>query len=60
MGRSTSEGNIQWTITIEGIMEGDTSKGKIGINTSESNMHGMGNKQTQITFYSNKSLTCSI
>ena len=28
----------------EGIMEGDTSKGKMGTNTSESNMHGMGNK----------------
>ena len=44
----------------EGTMEGDTSKSKMGTNTSESNMHGMGKKQTQITFYSNKSLTCSI
>ena len=42
-------------MTTDGTMEGDTSKGKMGINTSESNMHGMGNQQTQITFYSNKS-----
>ena len=30
-------------MTTEGTMEGDTSKGKMGINTSESNMYGMGN-----------------
>ena len=47
-------------MTTEGTVEGYTSKGKMGTNISESNMHGMGNKQTQITFYSNKSLTCSI
>ena len=47
-------------MTTEGTMEGDTSRGKMGTNTSESNVHGMGNKQTQITFYGNKSLTYSI
>ena len=47
-------------MTTEGTMERDTSKGKMGTNTSESNMHGMENKQTHITFYSNKSLTCLI
>ena len=47
-------------MTTEGTMEGDTSKGKMGTNTSESNVHGMGTKQRQITFCSNKSLTCSI
>ena len=50
MGRSTSEGT----------MVGDTAKGKMGTKTSEGNMHGMGNEQTQNTFYGNKSLTCSI
>ena len=60
MGRSTLEGYIQGTMTVEGNTEGDTSKGEMGTNTSESNIHGMGNKQTQITFYGNKSLTCSI
>ena len=47
-------------MTTEGTMERDTSKGKMGTNTSESNMHGIGDKQTQITFSSNKSLTCSM
>ena len=28
MGRSTSEGNIQGTMNVEGNMEGDISKGK--------------------------------
>ena len=60
MGRSTSEGNIQGTMTVEGNLEGDNSKGKMKTNISESNMHGMRNKQTQITFCSNKSLTCPI
>ena len=36
-------------------MEGHTAKGKMVTNTSEGNMHGMGNKQIQITFYGNKS-----
>ena len=47
-------------MTTEATMERDTSKGKMGINTSQSNMHGMENKETQITFKSNKSLKYSI
>ena len=43
-------------MTVEGTMVGDTAKGKIGTNY----MHGMGNKQTQIIFCGNKSLTFSI
>ena len=45
MGRSTSEGNMQGTMTVEGSMEGDTAKDKMGTNTSKGNLHGMGNKQ---------------
>ena len=75
MGRGTSEGNIQGlrkkenqiivqsillTMTVEGNMEGDTAKGNMGTSTLEGNVHEMENKQTHITFYSNKSLTCSI
>ena len=48
--------SISLTMAVEGTMVGDTAKGKIRTN----NMHGMGNKQTQIIFYGNKSLTCSI
>ena len=47
-------------MTAEGTMEGDTAKGKVVTNTSEGNMHGIGNKHTQITFYGNKGLKCSI
>ena len=42
-------------MTVEGNMKGDTAKGKMGTTTSEGNMHEIENKQTQITFYSNKS-----
>ena len=49
MGRSTSEGT----------MEGDTAKCKMGAKTSEGNMNDMENKQTQINFYGNNSLTFS-
>ena len=42
-------------MTVESNMEGDTSEGKMGTNTSEGNMHEIENKQTQITFFSNKS-----
>ena len=45
-------------MTVEGNMKGDTAKGKMKINTSEGNMHEMENKQTQISFYGNKSLIC--
>ena len=31
-------------MTVEGTMRGDTAKSKMGTNTSEGNMHGMGNK----------------
>ena len=41
-------------------MEGDTTKGKMGTNTLKGNIHEMGNKQTHITFYGNKSLKCLI
>ena len=47
-------------MTREGTVERGTSKGKMGTNISEHNMHGMGDKQIQITFSSNKSLTCSM
>ena len=70
MGVSTSESNMQGLrkkgkqitvqtilliMTLEGNMQGDTAKGKMGINTSNGNIHGM-----QITFYGNKSLKCLI
>ena len=70
MGRSTSEGNmrglrkkgrqitvlsISLTMTVEGNVEGDTAKGRMGTNASEGNMHEIENKQTQITFYGNES-----
>ena len=66
MKRSTSESNMQGlrkkgkqitvqsfslTMTLEGKMEGDTGKDKIGTNTSKGNIHGI-----QITLYGNKSL----
>ena len=65
MKRSISEGNMQGlrkkgkqitvqsispTMTVEGTMEADTSKGKMGTNTSEGNIQGIGNNQTQFTF----------
>ena len=52
--------SISLTMTVEVNMGGDTAKGKMGTNTSEGNMHWMENKQIQITFYGNKSLTCSV
>ena len=33
-------------MTLEGNMEGDTAKGKMGRDTSKGNIHEMGNKQT--------------
>ena len=44
---------ISLTMILEGNMEGDTAKGKVGTKTSKGNIHGI-----QITFYSNKSLKC--
>ena len=70
MGRSTSESNMQGfrkegkqitvqnislTMTLEGNMEGDTSKSKMGTNTSKGDIH-----EVQITSYGNKSLKCLI
>ena len=59
-GKQITIQSISLTMTVEGNMKGDTAKGKMGTNTPESYMQEMENKQTQITFYSNKSLTCSI
>ena len=42
-------------MTVEGNVEGDTAKGRMGTNASEGNMHEIENKQTQITFYGNES-----
>ena len=59
-GKQITVQSISLTMTVEGNMEGDSANGKMGTNTSEGNMHEIENKQTQITFCSNKSLTCSI
>ena len=70
MGQSTSEDNTQGlrkkgkqitvqsislTMTLEGNMESDTGKGKMGTNTSKGNVHGI-----QITFCGYKNLKCLI
>ena len=75
MGKYTSEGNmlglmkkgkeitvqsISLKMTLQSNMKGDTAKGKMGTNTLKGNMYDMQNKQTQIAFCSNKSLTCSV
>ena len=75
MGRSTSEGNFQGLrkkgkqitvqsislpMTVESTVEGDTAKGKMGTNFSEGNIHGIGNKQTHITFYGTYGTKCLV
>ena len=59
-GKQITDQSISLTITVEVNMEGDNATGKMATTTSEGNMHETENKQTQITFYGNKSLTCSI
>ena len=55
-GKQITVQSISLTMTLEGNMEEDTAKGKMGTGTLKGNIHGMGNKQTHITFCGNKSL----
>ena len=54
MGGSTSDDNMQGTMTAEGIVEGDIAVGKMGTNTSKGNMHGMGHRQTDYFLWEQK------